>query len=287
MDDRPKPTPFQLKPASETSGESVKETIESILIAFILAFVFRAFVVEAFVIPTGSMAPTLLGAGICAFRCQDCGYQFDVNYGNAHSHDEPDVPKFSNAILSMHCPNCGHKVPREDARDPAQAAYNTPVYYGDRILVLKYLYLLEEPRRWDVVVFKSPYVRDQPARDWYTINYIKRLVGKPGESIMVLDGDVYVGQKDNGREMKWEIQRKPRRCRMRCGESSTTTIITLRQKTGISPGSRRKKAAGKMTTSASSPSTTCPATAPSSSTRTQTPPDHGSRSPTAWPTTKR
>ena len=39
----------------------VKEVVESIAIAFVLAFVFRAFVVEAFVIPTGSMAPTLLG----------------------------------------------------------------------------------------------------------------------------------------------------------------------------------------------------------------------------------
>ena len=42
--------------------ETIKETFESIIIAFILAFVFRAYVVEAFVIPTGSMAPTLLGA---------------------------------------------------------------------------------------------------------------------------------------------------------------------------------------------------------------------------------
>src|SRR6478609_44741 len=58
---------------------SVKETIESILVAFILAFVFRAFVVEAFVIPTGSMAPTLLGAHM-RFRCNDCGYRFDANY---------------------------------------------------------------------------------------------------------------------------------------------------------------------------------------------------------------
>src|SRR3954462_12433239 len=58
---------------------SVKETIESILVAFILAFIFRAFVVEAFVIPTGSMAPTLLGAHM-RFVCHDCGYHFDVNY---------------------------------------------------------------------------------------------------------------------------------------------------------------------------------------------------------------
>ena len=38
----------------------IKETITSIIIAFAMAFVFRGFVIEAFVIPTGSMAPTLL-----------------------------------------------------------------------------------------------------------------------------------------------------------------------------------------------------------------------------------
>src|SRR5882762_4594404 len=67
------------------TGSSVKETLESILVAFILAFIFRAFVVEAFVIPTGSMAPTLLGAHM-RFRCEDCGYQFDVNYPS----EQPD-----------------------------------------------------------------------------------------------------------------------------------------------------------------------------------------------------
>ncbi len=38
-----------------------RENIESILIAIALAFVLRVFLVEAFKIPTGSMAPTLLG----------------------------------------------------------------------------------------------------------------------------------------------------------------------------------------------------------------------------------
>src|SRR6478609_9248597 len=58
---------------------SIKETVESILVAFILAFIFRAFIVEAFVIPTGSMAPTLLGAHM-RYRCTDCGYRWDVNF---------------------------------------------------------------------------------------------------------------------------------------------------------------------------------------------------------------
>ena len=41
--------------------ESWRDTIESIVFAFILAFLFRTFEAEAFVIPTGSMAPTLYG----------------------------------------------------------------------------------------------------------------------------------------------------------------------------------------------------------------------------------
>ena len=49
--------------ASQTSAWSrtLRETIESIAIAFMLAFLFRTFEAEAFVIPTGSMAPTLMG----------------------------------------------------------------------------------------------------------------------------------------------------------------------------------------------------------------------------------
>src|SRR3954463_14239760 len=69
----------QVTTAEKDSESNVKETIESILVAFILAFIFRAFVVEAFVIPTGSMAPTLLGAHM-RFRCNDCGYRFEANY---------------------------------------------------------------------------------------------------------------------------------------------------------------------------------------------------------------
>src|ERR671913_444062 len=64
-----------------------RDTIESILIAFILAFIFRAFVVEAFVIPTGSMAPTLLGAH-ARFTCDDCGYAFEANYSSPGGEDQ-------------------------------------------------------------------------------------------------------------------------------------------------------------------------------------------------------
>ena len=48
------------------------------MIAFVLAFLFRTFEAEAFVIPTGSMAPTLMGAHKDV-DCLKCGHRFRVN----------------------------------------------------------------------------------------------------------------------------------------------------------------------------------------------------------------
>lgn len=180
---------------------SVKETIESILVAFILAFVFRAFVVEAFVIPTGSMAPTLMGAHL-RLQCPDCGYRFTVTYPKQSGGDDTDIPATARfqPEFSVTCPNCGYQIPLGGVQ---------PIYFGDRILVLKYRYLFSEPEPWDVVVFKSPYeqVRD-PNDPKYVDNYIKRLIGLPNESIMILDGDIYIGHRGLPPE-QFKIRRKP------------------------------------------------------------------------------
>lgn len=187
------PPPQRKRPRrarEDDNGANVKETLESILVAFVLAFIFRCFVVEAFVIPTGSMAPTLLGAHT-HHVCPDCGFAFDVEFSphNQNNDEETEIPAFAGPYpdrtgqlvddnyTDIRCPNCGYRLPAEK---------NPPVFYGDRILVLKYAYLLEKPKRWDVVVFKTPVA---PHRfEW---NFIKRLTGLPGETIMVLDGDIY------------------------------------------------------------------------------------------------
>ncbi len=187
-----------------TSESSIKETIEQILVAFILAFVFRCFIVEAFVIPTGSMAPTLLGAHL-DFRCADCGYQWTTNYpdgaGNipAYASVVDSTRRVVDRVVHARCPNCGFRVPRDLPGDGANDATGPAVQFGDRILVLKYLHLLHEPQRWDVVVFKSPANESNGER--FVTNYIKRLVGRPGETIMVLDGDVYVADNDAGKDL--------------------------------------------------------------------------------------
>lgn len=169
---------------------SIKETLESIIIAFVLAFVFRAFVVEAFVIPTGSMAPTLLGQHI-RHVCPACGYRFEVgpDSGQQRVVDGQQVPYAVQTNLTITCPMC----------DYASGPENRRLDTGDRILVLKYLYAFTEPQRWQVVVFKNP---EEPA-----VNYIKRLIGLPNERIQIVHGDIWF--EDRLSDAGWRIARKP------------------------------------------------------------------------------
>ena len=60
---------------------------------------------------------------------------------------------------------------------------------GDRILVNKFLYRFEPPRRGDVVVFRFPEDRKR--------SFIKRLVATGGETVEIRNGKLYV----NGQEL--------------------------------------------------------------------------------------
>lgn len=207
------PTAKRAADAQAEKAGGTKELIEQILVAFILAFIFRCFVVEAFVIPTGSMAPTLLGAHF-AFRCPDCGWRWTVNFSSRGGDDA--APLRANEVVSVRCPNCGYKLPRNLPDDPENDATLPRVSFGDRILVQKYIYLLRPPAAWDVVVFKSPSENSISPEgvEPYTQNFIKRLIGLPGETIMVLDGDIYVARTDKPTEAlrasDFEVKRKPR-----------------------------------------------------------------------------
>ena len=59
---------------------------------------------------------------------------------------------------------------------------------GDRVLVNKLSYRLHDVNRGDVVVFERP--EDEAASDIHDL--IKRVVGLPGEEIVIKDGGVYV-----------------------------------------------------------------------------------------------
>ena len=215
-----------------------RENIESILIAVALAFVLRFFVVEAFKIPTGSMAPTLLGVHKNV-KCPNCNWKFKSNHNNNY----------------VKCSNCFYKIHISDNGKKG----------GSRILVNKFSYDFGKPRRWDVAVFKYPFgdvscmscgfsasqsmmcekCTNSPKKENFftskvnsffkrsfginqyhkvvckscnTVgaiyceqcgstnvnvvrkNYIKRLIGLPEEKLQIVNGDIYVNDK---------IMRKP------------------------------------------------------------------------------
>jgi len=178
--------------------ESLREPLVSILIAFVLAFVFRSFVVEPFVIPTGSMAPTLLGAHM-QFRSPHTGYTWTANprdYVGGRIDGQAPAP-----VQGARNSQRGHIAATDPMSGLGLAQWNVPVHAGDRILVLKYLYAIRSPQRWDVVVFKNP---EQPQQ-----NYIKRLVGLPNEELWIADGDLFTRPTRGGGD--WSVARKPHR----------------------------------------------------------------------------
>src|SRR4030065_2284906 len=75
----PKPDGKKPAPQKKDRAEEVANIFEWLITAFILAFVFRAFVMEAFRIPTGSMADTLKGAHF-RLRCRQCGYEYEHGF---------------------------------------------------------------------------------------------------------------------------------------------------------------------------------------------------------------
>ena len=98
---------------------AVRETLESFGIAILMAVLLKPTVIEAYMIPTSSMQPTMMGGG------------------------------------GVH----------------------------DRILVDKLHFLLFEPERFDIAVFRYPIRQNQ--------NYVKRIVGIPGDRLRIAGGNLY------------------------------------------------------------------------------------------------
>jgi signal peptidase I, bacterial type len=105
----------------EKNSRQIKEAIKIVILAVVLSFGLRATVVDARVVPTESMLPTI-------------------------------------------------KV-------------------GDRLLVDKISYKFTDINRGDVVVFHAPSNVDQKG-----IDYVKRIIGLPGDKIEIRDGKVFINE---------------------------------------------------------------------------------------------
>jgi signal peptidase I len=155
---------------SYRSGRSMsfpRRVTNTAVLGICVLLLLHVYGVEAFVVPTGSMAPALAGrhrAGICP----RCGFRALVGrQGN-----DPDGHG-TTCYLGAACPNCGCCLHMEQV----------PEATGDHILVNKSVFLFRRPRRWEIVVFRL-----------LGKVFVKRVIGLPGEWILIDDGDIYINE---------------------------------------------------------------------------------------------
>ncbi len=156
------PPALHARSTAEADRILVRQGAEFVVLMILALILIRGFTAEAYIVPTGSMAPTLLGMHK-ELSCPNCKAQIHVGMDEQGRSGRPV------------CPNCGH----DDMRSVGALACN-----GDRLLVQKFFYDLRPPRRWEVAVFQSPLEPNQP--------YVKRVVGLPGESVRISEGDLIV-----------------------------------------------------------------------------------------------
>lgn len=195
------------RPQAPPRGDSAREIVETIVFVVVLVLLLKSFAAEAFVIPTGSMAETLYGYQKVV-TCPDCGIKFPINCSQEVDPSEGGRPV---EVYGCVCPNCRQqihfpKAPRgftaghPESREVPDPGWNS----GDRVLVAKFVYdlLNKNPDRLDVVVFKYPgdsnFPSTGPHRNHVPMNYIKRCVGEPGETIAISGGDVYYLSAEEG-----------------------------------------------------------------------------------------
>src|SRR5437660_1634780 len=155
-----------------------RESIESFVVVF-EGFLLWSFEAEGFVIPTGSMAPSLMGRHK-EIVCPQSGYLYAVN---ADSEVDSSGSGAATGIRVTWgtCENCRYETRVDDA----------PSASGDRIYTMKkgleipFLPAAGRvgPKRWEAAVFKLP---EEPG-----VRYIKRLVGMPNETLRLHQGDLW------------------------------------------------------------------------------------------------
>jgi signal peptidase I len=195
------------RPQPTQRSDSVREVVETIVFVVVLVLLLKSFAAEAFVIPTGSMAQTLLGYQK-EVVCPDCGIKFPINCSQEVDPADGGKPA---QVFACVCPNCRQRIHFPSAplnyieNFPNSEKIDDPGWNsGDRVLVAKFVYDLlgKAPDRLDVVVFKYPGDHNFPAtgphKNHVPMNYIKRLIGLPGETIAIRGGKLYALDSEKG-----------------------------------------------------------------------------------------
>jgi signal peptidase I len=155
------------KDTPKKKKSAVREWTDAIVFAVIAATLIRTFFIEAYVIPTPSMERSLLVG--------DFLFVSKVNYGAR------------TPITPIAFPFAHHTMP----------LINTKAYWDGIQLPYYRLPGLSDVKKGDVVVFNypmdadSPFYRPVDKRE----NFIKRCQGAPGDTLSVVDGQVFVNRK--------------------------------------------------------------------------------------------
>lgn len=75
-----------------------------------------------------------------------------------------------------------------NANIPSGSMENT-IMTGDRLFGNRLAYYMKSPERGDIIIFKNP--------DDETENYIKRVIGLPGETVEIRDAKIYINGSQN------------------------------------------------------------------------------------------
>ncbi|MCZ6690543.1 MAG: signal peptidase I [Planctomycetota bacterium] len=179
----------------------VRENLEAVVGAVAVALLVRTFAAEPYSITTGSMAPTMLGTHL-ETKCPSCS----APLASAPAYDPSRMAGQETcstcAIVGQagtECVACGRllasarpatgrpapgRCPSCLQPIPAGSLGEARLRSGDKILVDKVTYRLRSPRRWEVAVFRRP--------GHLAMNFVKRIIGLPGEELEIIGGDIVV-----------------------------------------------------------------------------------------------
>lgn len=181
----------------------LRENLEILLVAVVVAMGFRTYFIQPFKIPTGSMQPTLYGITVAPQKERRWYDRFPLNlvplalFGERYQEVRARVDGLVDArfeeseeAIRFYIGGVPHEMPR------SMSLYVQPGYtrvrkgdllasgrvrLGDHIFVNKVLYNFSRPQRGDIFVFSTKGI-DYP-RIRTDAFYIKRMAGMPGENL--------------------------------------------------------------------------------------------------------